>query len=66
MITVCDYVTLITYCEFFFQDLICHLLVVDVKKRYCAGDILEHSWIKVFFKQKSVMDIVSRSLIVGN
>jgi len=28
------------------RDLICRLLVVDVKKRYCAGDILEHPWIQ--------------------
>ena len=29
------------------QDLISHLLVVDVKKRYDTDDILEHPWIKV-------------------
>ena len=31
----------------FLQDLISHLLVVDVKKRYDTDDILEHPWIKV-------------------
>lgn len=36
-----------TYFLLSLQDLIGHLLVVDVKKRYDTDDILEHPWIKV-------------------
>ena len=46
-----------------FQDLVNRLLVVEVKRRFDADDILEHPWIKVIIQKRSYAHLKYKKVI---